>query len=238
MIGFETGRAVLGGRTALRPSGRLHVRRLAAAVAVTLAVLAAMWAGAASAQTAKLRLSPEDRRQIERIESYLNDLETVQSRFVQVSSNGQMAEGDFYLWRPGRLRIEYDPPVPVLIVTSGRFIVYFDRELEQVSHVPVGSTPVALLTEEDVSLQGPDLTITGFERRDGLLEVTVVQAGDPLEGSVTLVFTEDPLHLRKWSVVDAQGVRTDVTLVGTRFDVPLNPDLFEFRDPRFFRDDF
>src|SRR3712207_6871131 len=36
-----------------------------------------------------------------------------------------------WIWRPGRMRFEYDPPEPLLLVAShGQFLLY-DRELRQ-----------------------------------------------------------------------------------------------------------
>lgn len=215
----------------------MHTLRKAVLTFVLGLVLVVATTGEALvARPEEIQLSPEDRQQVARIEEYLNRLTTVRARFLQVSSNGQVAEGDFFLWRPGRIRVEYDPPVPVLIVANGSFLVYYDRELEQVSHLPLGSTAAGVLTKENLSLEDPDLTVTGFERSGGALKITFVQTQDPLEGSITLVFSEDPIKLQKWKVVDAQGVTVEVSLVATRFDVPLNPKLFEFRDPRFFRD--
>lgn len=217
---------------------RTVIRTAVFAVGLMCLIVLAHAVTAAATPPRTARLSAEDRQQIARVERYLNDLRTVQSRFLQVSSNGQVAEGDFYLWRPGRLRIDYDPPVPVLIIANHGLLVYFDRELEQVSNVPINSTPAGILTRENLSFDDPELTITGFEHKDGMLRITIVQSDDPLEGSVTLVFSDDPIRLQKWSVVDAQGVTTEVSLLDTRFDVPLNPELFVFRDPRFYRDDF
>ncbi|MBK8909295.1 MAG: outer membrane lipoprotein carrier protein LolA [Rhodospirillales bacterium] len=219
---------------------RLTVIRTAIAVAGLICLVVAVPAVSlhAAATSRGAGLGAEDRHQIERLERYLNGLGTLQSRFLQVSSNGGVAEGDFYLWRPGRLRIDYDPPVPVLIIANNGLLVYFDRELEQVSHVPINSTPAGILTRNNLSFDDPELTITGFEHDDRMLRITIVQSEDPLEGSVTLVFSDDPIRLLKWSVVDAQGVTTEVTLLDTRFDVPLNPELFVFRNPRFYRDDF
>ena len=53
------------------------------------------------------------------IEIYLNSIKTFRSLFYQVSSEGELAEGIFYLRRPGRLRINYFPPTPILIVGDG-----------------------------------------------------------------------------------------------------------------------
>jgi outer membrane lipoprotein-sorting protein len=193
---------------------------------------------AAAARPQAADISREERAEINRIERYLNGMTTLQARFVQVSSNGQFAEGSLYISRPGKLRIEYDPPVPVLIVTDGRFLIYYDKQLEQVSHIPLGSTPASILTRPNISLTGGDLILTGFESKGETLSVTVVQASDPYSGRVSLIFDKDPLALSKWTVVDAQGIETDVSLRAAQVDVALDQNLFRFRDPRIFKDGF
>ena len=193
---------------------------------------------AAAARPKAADITREERAEVNRIERYLNSMTTVQARFLQASSNGQLAEGNLYISRPGQLRIEYDPPVPVLIVTSGSWLVYYDKELQQVSHIPLRSTPASILTRPDISLLGGDLILTDFESKAGTLRVTLVQASDPYSGRVSLVFDENPMALRKWTVIDAQGIETDVSLVTARFDEPLDRKLFEFRDPRVFKDGF
>jgi outer membrane lipoprotein-sorting protein len=193
---------------------------------------------AAAARPQAAAVTREERAEINRIERYLNGMTTLQARFLQASSNGQFAEGSLYISRPGKLRIEYDPPVPVLIVTDGRFLIYYDKELEQVSHIPLGSTPASILTRPDISLLGGDLILTDFESKGGTLRVTLVQASDPYSGRVTLVFDQNPLALSKWTVIDAQGIETDVSLIAARVDVALDQNLFRFRDPRIFKDGF
>lgn len=193
---------------------------------------------AAAARPRAADISREERAEINRIERYLNGMTTLQARFVQVSSNGQFAEGNLYISRPGKLRIEYDPPVPVLIVTDGRFLIYYDKQLEQVSHIPLGSTPASILTRPNISLTGGDLILTGFESKGETLRVTVVQASDPYSGRVSLIFDKDPLALSKWTVVDAQGIETDVSLRAAQVDVALDQNLFRFRDPRIFKNGF
>jgi outer membrane lipoprotein-sorting protein len=193
---------------------------------------------AAAARPKAAEISGEERAAINRIEQYLNGMTTLQARFLQASSNGQFAEGNLYISRPDQLRIEYDPPVPVLIVTSGRWLVYYDKQLQQVSHIPLRSTPASILTRPNISLLGGDLILTDFESKAGTLRVTLVQASDPYSGKVSLVFDENPMALRKWTVVDAQGIETDVSLVTARFDEPLDRKLFQFRDPRIFQDGF
>ncbi len=133
--------------------------------------------------------------------------------------------------RPGRMRIEYDPPVPVLMVATGGMLTYYDRELEQVSHIELDSTPAGILIRKRISLFSEDITATALERGAGVLSMTLVRGDDPLEGSIALVFSDRPLTLKKWVVTDAQGIETMVSLLDTRFNISLDPKLFAFEAP-------
>lgn len=177
------------------------------------------------------------RAHIARIEAYLNGIRTMRSRFVQIASSGDVAEGDLYLARPGRLRIEYRPPVPVEIVANNGWLVYHDTHLGQVSYVPVSSSPAGILVSETLSLTGGELTITAYERGAQATRITLVRTEAPYEGSLTLVFSDPPLSLRKWSITDAQGAVVDVSLIDARFGVAIDDETFRFRDPNFYGTD-
>ncbi len=212
------------GRAGNRP------RRLAAILIVALAWAAAAvpaWAAPPRAAT----LSAADRADVGRIEAYLNSIRTLKARFLQVSSTGDLSEGTLFISRPGKLRIEYDPPVPILIVAAGGVLTYIDKELEQVSEIDIESTPAGFLLQETVSFFSGDFTLTRFKRQADAARVTLVRTEDPQEGSLTLIFSDRPLALRKWIVTDAQGVKTTVSLLNTRFGLPLNPELFTFEAP-------
>jgi outer membrane lipoprotein-sorting protein len=68
--------------------------------------------------------------------------------------------------------------------------------------------------------------------------VTLVRTENPMEGSLTLILTDSPLTLRQWAVTDAQGIVTNVSLVKAKFGVPLDPQLFRFKNPKIFQDKF
>ena len=212
------------GRAGSRP------RRLTAILMVALA-----WAVAAvpasAAPPAEAALSAADRADVGRIEAYLNRIRTLKARFLQVASTGDLSEGTLFISRPGKLRIEYDPPMPILIVAAGGVLTYIDKELEQVSEIDIESTPAGFLLQETVSFFSGDFTLTRFKRQANAARVTLVRTEDPREGSLTLIFSDRPLILRKWIVIDAQGVETTVSLLKTRFGLPLNPELFQFEAP-------
>ncbi|MEK7245756.1 MAG: outer membrane lipoprotein carrier protein LolA [Pseudomonadota bacterium] len=176
------------------------------------------------------RLSPEDRAEVGRIEEYLNGIRTLRSRFFQVAPSGAHAEGDLFLSRPGKLRIAYDPPVPILIVAHDRTVGYYDRELKQAQYFGADQTPASVLLRDRIRLAGADIALTRFERSPGALRLTLAQVADPGQGSLALVFSDRPLALRKWTVTDAQGETTEIALLAPEFGVALEPKLFLFDD--------
>jgi outer membrane lipoprotein-sorting protein len=168
-----------------------------------------------------------------RVEAYLNGLRTLRARFLQIAQNGASAEGDAFIYRPGRMRFDYDPPEPLLLVASGGQFLLYDRQMRSPSTVPVSSTPLSVLLQPTIRLSG-DVTVTRVERAGGFLRVTLHRTANPGEGRLTLVLQEEPMELRQWLVVDAQARETRVTLSAIETGMRLDTRLFDFNDPRFF----
>ena len=175
-----------------------------------------------------LVMSKQDVADLVRIERHLNNNRTVQARILQVASDGSYAEGMLRIQRPGRMRLEYDPPNPTMVIADGINLIYVDRELDQATAVLLRFTPAELILREDIAFSSEDLLVTGFNRSPGVVRISLVHAKDPLEGRITLVFSDKPLELRKWVVTDAQGIKTTVSLLGPEFGIKLDPDLFNF----------
>ena len=196
----------------------------------TLAVLAwfILSAPAEAIIARTLKLSKQDVADLIRIEQHLNTSRTVRARILQVASDGSYAEGMLHIQRPGRMRLEYDPPNPTMIIADGINLIYVDRELEHATTVLLRFTPAELILREDLSLSSEDLLVTGFSRSPGVIRISLVHAKDPLEGRIMMVFSDKPLELRKWIVTDAQGIKTTVSLLGPEFGIKLDPGLFDF----------
>ncbi len=173
-----------------------------------------------------------DRATLQRVEAYLNGLTTLRARFLQIAQNGATAEGTAWISRPGRMRFDYDPPEPTLLVASGGQVMMYDRELRQPSTMPVTATPLGMLLRDRIQLSG-DVTVAGQQRSGGFLHVTLHRTGAAAEGRLTLSFQENPMELRQWTVVDAQGRETRVTLYQPETGLRIDNRIFDFNDPRF-----
>ncbi len=184
----------------------------------------------AQAQTSEQDLAEQDRADLARVEILLNDIRTLHARFVQIAEGGGVQEGEFFLERPGRLRFQYAPPSPILIVGTGKTLIFYDAELGQVSRLPIDRTPLGFLSADQFSFGG-SIKVDGIFREPGLLSIALRDEDRPGEGTLTIIFSDKPLALRQWQVRDAQGRLTTVALTDIQTNIALDPELFKFVDP-------
>ena len=150
--------------------------------------------------------------------------------FIQSAPNGGITQGVALLQRPGRMRFQYDPPTPYLLVANHGVLVFHDTQLNQTSNIPLSRTPLGILLADHVTLSG-DVTVTKLVRLPGQLQVSLVRTASPGEGTLTLIFADNPLSLRQWVVVDQQGKQTRVAFTNMEVGASLDSNQFEFRDP-------
>ena len=187
-------------------------------------VFVLLLAGFAVPAGAAYRITDRDRADIARIEAYLNSMESLRSKFVQLSTGGRAAEGTIYIERPRRLRLQYDKPSNIQVYANGNWLAHVDTDLEAVWHVPLKATPAAFLVRDRIRLSG-DITVERVMRD--------AQTAEPDAGRFVLTFADSPLALRKWTVTDAQGVSTSVSLVAPAFNVAIPREVFVFDESKF-----
>lgn len=164
------------------------------------------------------------------VENYLNGITTLKSNFIQTAPDGSRLTGVFMLKRPGKLRFEYDAPVKDFIVADGTFVYYYDSKMKQQSSMPVSRSLADFFLRKTLKLSG-DIHISDVRHERGLLRLTLVQAKDSSAGSLTLFLTENPMQLKKWQVIDAQGLVTEIELSKPETGVYFDSELFHYYDP-------
>jgi outer membrane lipoprotein-sorting protein len=167
---------------------------------------------------------------IARVQAYLNGLHTLKAHFLQIAPDGSTSQGTAWIDRPGRMRFQYDPPSPFLLVAGAGLLVFHDSQLQQTSNIPIGSTPLGILLSDNISLTG-DITVSSVDRQPGQLSLTLFRTKSPNDGTLTLIFADNPLQLRQWMVVDAQHRETRVTLYDIQLGGQFDSKLFYYVDP-------
>jgi outer membrane lipoprotein-sorting protein len=193
---------------------------------LTLALAAAPLAGPAFAEA----LTPAEKSLVDRAIAYLESLDQAKARFVQTDARGHSTAGDVYLKRPGKARFDYDPPSGLLVVSDGHVVTVQDTRLKSFDRYPLGATPLSLFLAKHIRLdQG--VTVTRVARMADGFTITARDGNKKTAGQITLSFSDNPLALTGWTVVDPQGRQTRVQLQNLR-RTPVDSSMFEVKDTR------
>ncbi len=157
---------------------------------------------------------------VQRAVAYLDGLVAVKGKFQQTDQKGVTVTGDFYLARPGRARFEYDPPSGLLITSDGKTVVMSDSRLKTLQHFALSSTPLGVFLADHIRLDKGAKVDRVDEDASGF-SITARDNHGLAQGQITLYFSDSPLRLTGWALVDGQGHTTRVALG------PLSP----LRDP-------
>ena len=172
-----------------------------------------------------ITLNAEQKQSLQRINSFLNSFQSMKSDFTQISSKGQMVQGILLISKPGKLRFEYAPPNPMLIVADGRWLTIKNRVKEKGDQFPLSATPLRLVVAPQVDLAA-ETDVIGYESKDGITSISLADRKSSLGGYIVLVFDEQRGQLQQWIIVDGKDRRTTVQLANMQMGGKFDPKLF------------
>ena len=149
-----------------------------------------------------------DKNLIKNAESYLNSITGLQGNFVQVS-NGKKQNGVFSMLRPGRIRLDYKD-APIQLISDGRDLYFYDKSLDQITTVPLTSTPAGILVRKHIDLQNADIVVSDTKSDKDTFTLTMNLRDQEGLGYMSVVFDKNPVMLNSWTVVDATSNATNV----------------------------
>ena len=167
------------------------------------------------------------------LSSYLESIKKVSGTFTQINSRYTVSTGRIFLFRPGRMRMEYKTPDNSLVIVGGSQIAVFDSKSNTHPRVfPLRKTPLKILLEKKINLKTSDIII----RHEEVENSTVVVLQDPKlssYGSLKLVFTDHPVTLRQWVITNEMSDQTVLkfkdfinqpNMSSNKFDISLEID--------------
>ena len=165
----------------------------------------------------------------------MRGITTLRADFTQTDRNGQRVNGVLTLKRPGRIRFQYAPGVPMLIVSDGKALTLIDYQVRQVQRWPIGNSPLGALLDPN-----RDVARFGRLQRTGDPNVVSIEVRDrahPEYGVITLIMLRKPsapggLELTSWVALDSQNKRTTIRLANQQYGVAIPDNAFRWNDPR------
>ncbi len=162
-----------------------------------------------------------------RAEKYLNSITGLAGGFTQ-SAAGRRDRGTFSMLRPGRVRLDYDS-MPVQMISDGKDLYFFDKSLDQITTVPLTSTPAGILVRKKVDLRNADIVVTDTVAGKGTFSLKMHLKGQEGLGNMTVVFSDNPVALKSWTVVDATGAKTDVVFDNLKTKTDFAKNYFQIQ---------
>ncbi len=194
-------------------------------------ILALVAPTALAAPVSPATLSAEDQGLVDQAMRALQTLGEAKGRFVQTDPRGHITKGSFYLKRPGRARLVYDPPAGLLVVADGANVRIENSRLKTFESYPLAASPLSIFLARQIHLDR-SVIISSVRRNAEGFSLTARDGRKQAEGEIVLQFSARPVALTGWSIHDLQGQATTVRLEGLEAVSGLSPDLFRLSNPR------
>lgn len=166
-----------------------------------------------------------DKTLIQNAEKYLNSISGLQGGFVQ-NANGKTEQGLFSMLRPGRIRLDYKN-APIQLIADGKDLYFYDKSLDQITTVPLTSTPAGILVRKRIDLQNADINVSEtFNNKNSFTLKMNLRDQEGL-GYMVVNFDKKPIKLNSWSVVDATGNKTDVMFSNLKSKTDFGKNYFQ-----------
>ncbi|HET7192903.1 MAG TPA: outer-membrane lipoprotein carrier protein LolA [Pseudolabrys sp.] len=178
-------------------------------------------------------LNPEQRAIVERVNAYLSGVQTLTGNFIQVGPDGSRTQGEFYIFKPGRVRFEYDDPSPIELIADGSSVVVRDRRLATQDVYPLSQTPLRFLLAEHVDLTKDTHLISVYA--DDVFVTVVVEEKNGIVGTsrLMIMFSAKDMQLKQWTVTDPQGYDTTVAVYNLDTSKRPDPSMFKIDYTRY-----
>jgi outer membrane lipoprotein-sorting protein len=177
-------------------------------------------------------LDAGQRALVEKVNAYLSRIQTLVGNFVQVGPDGSRSTGDFYIQKPGKVRFEYNPPVPIEIIADGTSIAVRDSKLSTQDTYFLSQTPLRHLLSDKIDLL-KDTNLIAVHA-DEMFVTLVIEEKHAIAGThrLMLMFGAKDLQLRQWTVTDPQGYDTTVAVYNLDSNKKPDPSMFRIEYQR------
>ena len=159
-------------------------------------------------------------------DAWLDAARVMTADFVQIGPDGKRSEGQLTVQRPGRMLFKYEQPARFEIVADGRSVAVIDHKLNTQDEYFIAQTPLKFRLSDQIDI-AKDTKVLSVAQDESSVTIEIEDKAT-LGGTAHLELIFDPatFALKQWTVIDAQGFQTVVTLFNVDLKTKPDPDLF------------
>ncbi len=167
---------------------------------------------------------------VQRADAWLDAARVMTADFVQIGPNGKRSEGQMTVARPGRMLFKYAAPARFEIVADGRSVAVIDHKLNTQDEYFIAQTPLKFLLADHIDL-ARDTRVMSVAQDPNSVTIEIEDKA-ALGGTahIQLIFDPATFALKQWTVIDAQGFQTVVTLFNVDLKTKPDPALFHINE--------
>jgi len=162
--------------------------------------------------------------------SYLREIKSVETDFIQKDSNGTESNGKLLIDKPHKFRCNYYPPFPLVIIGNKNYVSVYDYDMEQISRIKPKENIFNFLLEDDIDFEKHFNFESMFD--DGkTLKFNIYH---PLSERKTIItFNKETKELQKMEVIEEDNIIT-LTFAKINKVEEFSEDLFKIKNPDIF----
>ncbi|NLW04877.1 MAG: outer membrane lipoprotein chaperone LolA [Pseudomonadaceae bacterium] len=172
-----------------------------------------------------------------KLQGYLQQMQTLEGSFQQLTLDArgqrmQEAQGSMLLAKPGRFYWATEQPYPQILVSNGEKLWVYDPDLEQVTIRNLDERTTqspAIILAGDASDLSKHFTISWVAKGDGVIFDLIPLQQDSLFEELSLHFVAG--RISALQLKDSLGQKTRVDLSISKFNQPIDNQVFEFEVP-------
>ena len=167
---------------------------------------------------------------LEKLTLYINNIKTLEANFEQINNDNSVSTGSLFIKKPGKLRMKYEEPNESIVLVSSGFVTIIDpKSNAPPQNFALENSPFRVLLFSDLSLEMVNMGINYNSEKSKTI-LTVKDLENQNEGYIEMTFTDNPIVLEQWLLVNSMEEKiivklTNVSLGGdmsnTSFDATL-----------------
>jgi len=167
-----------------------------------------------------------DPTSLEKLTLYLNNIKTLEANFEQINNDNSVSTGSLLIKKPGKLRMKYEEPNESVVLVSSGLVTIFDlKSNAPPQNFALENSPFRVLLFSDLSLEMVNMGVN-YDSEESKTILTVKDLENQNEGYIEMTFTDNPIILEQWLLVNSMEEKIIVKLTNVFIGGNISNNLF------------
>jgi len=164
---------------------------------------------------------------LEKLTLYINNIKTLEANFEQINNDNSVSTGSLLIKKPGKLRMKYEEPNESVVLVSRGLVVIFDlKSNTPPQNFALENSPFRVLLFSDLSLEMVNMGVN-YDSEESKTILTVKDLKNQNEGYIEMTFTDNPIVLEQWLLVNSMEEKIIVKLTNVSLGGNMSNSLFD-----------